>query len=188
MKVKGTITPAVLAIMLLAVSSIPGCVQQSPIDPNTEVPPGDPAFPPQKQYGIHDPHHVLSSQTINSANKILERLSDQHIAQIAVLIQYDVHHPDDYATHYGRYIELGEIDRDNGLVYLIRPDVDPQEGRITVSIGRGLPNFTAVDAHQIMKEASLDYINQGDYDWGVLNLVRNTDNRLREIYGGATNG
>lgn len=188
MKGKTPLAVLAMAIILLAASSIPGCVQQSAVDPNAEVPPGDPAFPPQKEYGIHDPYHVLSSQTIDDANKILERLSDQHIAQIAVLIQYGVHHPDDYATHYGRHIELGEIDRDNGLVYLIRPDADPQEGRITVSIGRGLPKFTAVDAHQIMKEASMDYINNGDYDQGVLNLIKNTDNRLREIYGGAPNG
>jgi uncharacterized membrane protein YgcG len=177
-----------LAIIFLIGFSTLGCVQQAPIDPNAEVPPGDPAFPSQKEYGIHDLHHIISDRTIASANEILEQLSEDGIAQVAVLIQYNVHHPQDYATHYGRYIELGQIGKDNGLVYLIRPDVNPQEGRITVSIGRGLPKFTAIDVHQIMNEAALDYINMGDYDNGILNLVMNTDKRLREIYAGGRNG
>lgn len=176
------------ALIFLVGISILGCVQQSPIDPNVQVPPGDPSFPSQKEYGIHDPHHVLSDRTIASADKILERLNNDRIAQVAVLIVYNVHHPEDYATHYGRYIGLGQIEKDNGLVYLIRPDVDPKEGRITVSIGRGLPKFTAIDAHQLMKDACMDYINIGDYNGGVLSLVMNSDKRLREIYGGGKNG
>lgn len=177
-----------LAIVFLIVSLILGCVQQAPIDPNAEVPSGDPAFPSQREYGIRDPSHILSDQTVAGANEILEQLNDDGIAQVAVLIQNNVHHPEDYATHYGRYIGLGQIGKDNGLVYLIRPDVDPQEGRITVSIGRGLPKFTAIDAHQIMNEAAMDYINIGDYDNGILNLLKSTDKRLREIYAGGKNG
>lgn len=177
-----------LALIFLIGVLISGCVQQAPIDPNAEVPTGDPGFPSQKEYGIQDPNHIISDQTIASANEILEQLSDDGIAQIAVLIQKNVHHPEDYATHYGRYIGLGQIGKDNGLVYLIRPDVDPKVGRITVSIGRGLPRFTAIDAHQIMNEAAMDYINIGDYENGVLGLVKNTDKRLREIYAGGKNG
>ena len=177
-----------LAIIFLIGVLISGCVQQAPIDPNAEVPSGDPAFPSQKEYGIHDPNNILSGQTITGANEILKRLNDDGIAQVAVLIQYNVHHPEDYATHYGRYIGLGQIGKDNGLVYLIRPDADPKVGRITVSIGRGLPKFTAIDAHQIIKEAAMDYININDYNNGVLSLVKNTDGRLREIYAGGKNG
>jgi uncharacterized membrane protein YgcG len=177
-----------LAIIFLIGILILGCVQQAPIDPNAEVPSGDPAFPSQKEYGIHDPNNILSGQTITGANEILKRLNDDGIAQVAVLIQYNVHHPEDYATHYGRYIGLGQIGKDNGLVYLIRPDVDPNVGRITVSIGRGLPKFTAIDAHQIIKEAAMDYINIDDYNNGVLSLVKDTDKRLREIYAGEKNG
>jgi len=177
-----------LAIIFLIGVSISGCVQQAPIDPNAEVPTGDPAFPSQKEYGIRDPNHVLSDRTVTGANKILDRLNQDGIAQVAVLIQNNVHHPEDYATHYGRYIELGHIGKDNGLVYLIRPDVDPRVGRITVSIGRGLPKFTAIDAHRIMNEVAMDYINNDDYDNGVLSLVKNTDKRLREIYAGGKNG
>jgi uncharacterized membrane protein YgcG len=177
-----------LAIIFLIGVSILGCVQQAPIDPNAVVPSGDPAFPSQKEYGIIDPNHILSDQTIARANEILDQLNNDGIAQVAVLIQFSVHHPEDYATHYGRYIGLGQIGKDNGLVYLIRPDVDPQEGRITVSIGRGLPKFTAIDAHQIIKEAAMDYINIDDYDNGVLSLAKNTDKRLREIYAGGKDG
>lgn len=175
-------------IIFLIGFSILGCVQQEPIDPNVDVPLGDPPFPTQREYGIHDPNHILSEQTLDMANEILEKLNDDGIAQVAVLIQYNVHHPEDYATHYGRFIGLGHRDKDNGLVYLIRPDVNPQDQRITVSIGRGLPRFTAIDAHLVMKETAMDYINMGDYSNGILNLVKNTDKRLRKIYVGGKNG
>jgi len=175
-------------IIFLIGFSILGCVQQEPVDSNADVPTGDPPFPSQREYGIHDPNRIVSKQTIAIANEILERLNDDGIAQVAVLVQYNVHHPEDYATHYGRYIGLGHRDKDNGLVYLIRPDVDPKDKRITVSIGRGLPRFTAIDAHQAMKGAAMDYINMGDYDNGIMNLVKNTDKRLREIYVGGKNG
>lgn len=177
-----------LIINFFVVASILGCVEQAPIDPNAEVPPGDPAFPLLFEYGIHDPNNILSEETKGRANKILERLNDEGTAQVAVLIQYNVYHPEDYATHFGRYIGLGQMGKDNGLVYLIRPDVNPQDGRITVSIGRGLPKFTAVDAYKIIKEVALDQINQGDYNTGVLDLVKSTDERLREIYGSGKNG
>jgi uncharacterized membrane protein YgcG len=158
-----------------------GCIGQSGYDTNKEVPAGDPPFPPQKVYGIVDPSHTLSKETVRESEVILEGLKIDGIAEVVVLVQTGVKHPNDYATRYGRYIELGEKEKNNGLVWLIRPDVKPEELRITNSVGRGLPKLTSSDLGEIMEDAA-DPINFGNYDEGVLRLVRGTNQKLRQIY------
>ncbi len=106
---------------------------------------------------------------------------DGYAVEEAVLIQEKVKQPEDYATHYGRYIGLGEKDKNNGLVWLIRPDVRPEDNRITYSVGRGLPRLTSSDLLEVMLQASAP-INSGDFGNGALILVRGTDRKIREIY------
>ena len=167
----------VLAIVVLFL----GCVGQSDYDTNKDVPVGEPAFPPQKVYGIVDPNHTLSLSTVDESDNILEGLKKDGIAEVVVLVQTGVKNPEQYATRYGRYIGLGEKGKNNGLVWLIRPDVEPEKSRITYSVGRGLPRLTSLDLGGIMEDAS-DPINFGNYDLGVLTIVKETDKKLREIY------
>jgi len=169
---------AVLILTAMIVLSL-GCISESNYDTNTAVPAGDPAFPPQKVYGIVDPSHVLSEETIRASMPALEKLKKDNIAEVVVLVQPGVKHPEDYATHYGRYIELGQKEKNNGLVWLIRPDVPPEKNRITYSIGRGLPGFTSSDAGEVM-EAAADPFYFGNYDLGVIRLVQETDKKLRQ--------
>lgn len=174
---------SVVLIFLIAAVFSAGCVsQQSDYDPNKELPPGEPAFPPQQVYGIVDPHNILSQKTAEESFAILDKLKKDGIAEVTVLIQIGVKNPETYATRYGRYIGLGEKGRNNGLVWLIRPDVEPEKYRMTYSIGRGLPKLTDSDLGDVMY-AVADPINFGDYDSGVLALVKGTDQKLREIYG-----
>lgn len=173
----------ILAFLILAsvVIFALGCVGQSDYDTNKDVPPGEPAFPPQKVYGIVDPNHTLSKETVQESESILEGLKKDGIAEVVVLIQTGVKNPEQYATRYGRFIGLGEKGKNNGLVWLIRPDVEPEKFRITYSVGRGLPKLTSSDLGDIM-EGVADPINFGNYDLGVLNLVKGTDKKLRQIY------
>jgi uncharacterized membrane protein YgcG len=161
-----------------------GCVGESDYDSNIDVPAGDPAFPGGQEYGIQDPRHYLSQQTIAECMPILEKLKKDGVVEVGIVIQTGVSHPQDYATHYGRYAKLGEKGRNNGLVWLIRPDVSPEKGRITVSIGRGLPRFGSYDAGLIMEEVAMDYLNFGQFDDGVKILVKRTDESMRKTYGG----
>lgn len=169
----------VLILMVMVVSNL-GCMSESKYDTNVEVPAGDPAFPPGNVYGIVDPKHILAEETIGICMPILEKLKREGIAEVVVLVQPEVKHPADYATHYGRYIGLGEKGKNNGLVWLIRPDVSPEENRMTCSIGRGLPRFTSSDAGEVMRAAA-DPINFGNYDLGVIRLVQETDRKLRQM-------
>lgn len=180
-KIRNRNIAAVLILLTVVIFAL-GCVGQPGYDTNKEVPTGDPDFPPQKVYGIVDPNNILSKETVRESEAILEGLKKDGIAEVVILIQTGVKNdPEQYATRYGRYIGLGENKKNNGLVWLIRPDVEPEKFRMTYSVGRGLPDLTSSDLGEIM-EGAADPINFGNYDLGVLDLVQGTDRKLRQIY------
>jgi len=151
-------------------------------DTNDDVPSGDPPFTPLTNSWVIDNEKLLSPDTILQGNAICQNLQDDGVAEVVVLIQTHIKHPEDYATHYGRWLGLGKRGAsssggNNGIVWLIRPDA---KEKLTVSVGRGLPQFTSIDFGRIIDE-SIDYINFGNYNSGVLNILSQTNQRLREI-------
>ncbi len=158
--------------------------EPAPYDSNISVPPGDPAFVPLTDSWVIDKAGMLSKSTITTASATCQRLQQDGVAEMVVIVVNGVKHPDEWTTHYGRWLKLGRRGLsteggNNGVVWLIRPDA---QERITVSVGRGLPGFSTVDYGKIMNDA-LDYINFGNYDQGVLVLVNETDRRLRQLAG-----
>lgn len=151
-------------------------------DQNTEVPKGDPQFPPLTTSWVIDNVGVMSPEAIRKGHVICNDLKKKGIAEVVVLVQVGVKKPEDYATHYGRWLGLGKADStvnggQNGLVWLIRPDA---KEKITVSVGRGLPKFTTIEYGQMMEEIK-DYINFNNFDAGVLILLDKTAKKLQEI-------
>jgi hypothetical protein len=53
---------------------------------------------------------------------------------------------------------------------------------LTVSVGRGLPDFTTVDYSPII-DNTVEYLNFNNFDRGVMTLITETDQVLRRIYG-----
>ena len=154
-------------------------------DPNVSVPKGDPAFPPLATSWVIDRAGVLSDPAIAETDAICEKLKTEGIAEVIVVLINGVGQPEDWATHYGRWLGLGRKGLsteggNKGLVWLIRPDA---REKLTVSVGRGLPGFTTVDYSPII-DGALEYFNFGNYDKGVLILVTRTDQVLRKIQGG----
>jgi uncharacterized membrane protein YgcG len=152
-------------------------------DENVSVPKGDPPFTALSDSWVIDNVGVMQQDAVLECHRICQKLQDDGIAEMAVLIQNGVKHPADYATHYGRWLKLGTrglstAGGNNGLVWLIRPDADE---KMTYSIGRGLPKMTSSRMVDIMNEVK-EYVNFGNYDTGVLLLVQKTDEQLRTIY------
>jgi hypothetical protein len=150
------------------------------VDANKAVPAGDPPFTPLTTSWVIDNAHILGPGTIQTGDAICERLKQDGIAEVVVIVQNGVKHPEDYATHYGRWLGLGKATAateggQNGLVWLIRPDADL---KMTYSRGRGLPRFTSVDAGAIMDKAR-DFLDFSNYDKGVELIIQETDNKLR---------
>lgn len=169
---------AILAILVISC----GGGEQS-YDPNVSVPEGDPPFPPLGQYWVIDKAGALTNETIVKGDSLCQSLQDDGIAEMVVLIQSGIKHPETYATHYGRWLKLGSKGPstrggNNGIVWLIRPDA---ELKMTISVGRGLPRFTSSDYGKVMEKAK-DYLNFNNFDQGVLVIIEETNRVLRELY------
>lgn len=173
-----------LLVLLLAFVLLTGCGQSTgKYDTNTDVPKDNPAFPPLTTSWVIDQTGLLSSDIIVSGDAVLNRLKEDGIAEVVVVVISGVTDPVTWATHYGRWLGLGKTGLstnggNNGLVWLIRPDVNGD--RITVSPGRGLPDFTTEDSGAIMDQAK-DYIDFNNFNRGVQIIVTETDRRLREL-------
>ena len=168
-----------LCLSMLAVACDRGADRY---DTNVAVPRGDPAFPPLAASWVVDRAGVLSEAAIAANDAVCDGLQRDGVAEVVVVIMNSVKQPQDWATHYGRWLGLGakglSVEGANrGLVWLVRPDADE---KLTVSVGRGLPRFTTVDYGPIMDEA-VEYFNFGNYDRGVAALVARTDRVLRKI-------
>ncbi|HVO76961.1 MAG TPA: TPM domain-containing protein [Candidatus Bathyarchaeia archaeon] len=170
-----------LAALLLASCSRGG----SRYDQNVSVPKGDPAFPPLMNSWVIDRAGVLSASAIATGDAICQQLKADGVAEVVVVLINGVKQPEDWATHYGRWLGLGKKGLsteggNKGLVWLIRPDA---REKLTISVGRGLPAFTTVDYSPIIN-GTVEYLNFNNYDKGVLTLVTETDRALRKISGG----
>jgi uncharacterized membrane protein YgcG len=153
-------------------------------DQNVSVPKGDPAFPPLTTSWVIDKAGVLSDPVVAETDAICQKLKTDDVAEVVVVVINGVKQPEDWATHYGRWLGLGKKGLsteggNKGLVWLIRPDASE---KLTVSVGRGLPGFTTVDYGPIMDD-TIEYLNFNNYDKGVLALVTETDQILRRIKG-----
>ena len=174
---------ALIICMFLAAS----CGERSDrYDQNVSVPKGDPAFPPLRDSWVIDEAGVLSDAAQASGDAVCQKLKEDGIAEVVIVVIDGVKQPEVWATHYGRWLGLGAKGLsteggNKGLVWLIRPDAAE---KLTVSVGRGLPGFTTVDYGPIIDE-SIEYFNFGNFDRGVTALAARTDEVLRRIRGGA---
>ena len=170
-----------LAVLLLLF--VAGCSGPTDAyDTNDAVPPGDPPFTPLATSWVIDNAGALRPDTAREVSGICQRLQNDGVAEVVILIQPGVKHPEDYATHYGRWLKLGHKGMsgeggNNGLVWLIRPDA---QEKMTYSRGRGLPRLTSSQMVDIMNQAK-EYFNFNNYDEGVKVLVRETDKTLRAL-------
>ncbi|MFA6437508.1 MAG: TPM domain-containing protein [Candidatus Paceibacterota bacterium] len=153
---------------------------------NVSIPEGCPPFTHLGQYWVIDNANVLNLSTIVYADAIFQKLKQDGIAEIVVLIQPGVKDSAllTYATHYGRWLGLGKtgpssLGGNNGIVYLIVPEL---ESKLTIEPGRGMFKFTISDFGPIVERVAMDFLNYGDYDGGVKTLADETDRVLREIY------
>lgn len=158
---------------------------ERPYDENVEVPSGDPAFPALGHHWVVDPEGLVGLHAVEAADQTLEALRADGFAETVIVVQRGVKHPQEWSTHYGRWLMLGERDgprKNNGLVFLIVPDARPEAGRVWYSVGRGLPRLTSSDLGPLIEEAA-SYANAGDLDGAVVSIARNIDDILRKIYG-----
>jgi uncharacterized membrane protein YgcG len=182
--VRRCVSPIWLLLLALLLVGCGGGGSSTAYDPNTTVPKGDPDFPPLGHYWVIDKADVLSADTIEQGDAICQKLKEEGLAEVVVVVMNGVKKGDTWATHYGRWLKLGTKGYsteggNNGVVWLIRPDA---KERLVISVGRGLPQFTTVDYGKIVDNTK-DYLNFNNFDKGVLTLLRETDQTLRKLKG-----
>jgi len=152
-----------------------------------------PSFPAIGKYWVIDQDNYLKTKTIESADEVLEQLRLDKIAEIAIIVQKGVknHGPTNdekiWAMKWGRWAKLGDKEDRLAVVWLIRPDVKPEENRVTVEVSRQLYQYTPIDYGPSLEEAA-QYANVGDFDGTIESIVRNSNEVLRKVNKDYKNG
>jgi hypothetical protein len=149
---------------------------------------GQPAFPKIGQYWVVDSQDAcqLRQDSVVLVDQALEKLRTDHIAEVAIVCQTGVKNQgpmnDDkiWTMKWGNWARIGDPKDQRGVVVLIRPDVKPEENRITIENSIWLYQNTVLTYHPVIEEAAR-YANAGDYSGCIESLARNLDETLRQV-------
>ena len=116
----------------------------------------------------------LSNAEASQLERRLRAFDDSTGNQIVVIIVDDLLGYDDweYATEIGQKWGVGQEDKDNGIVFLIKPTGGQGERKTFISIGEGLEGAIP-DAltGQIVDHEAIPYFKEGRFYEGVNNAV-----------------
>ncbi|MGB8644488.1 MAG: hypothetical protein WCF84_04575 [Anaerolineae bacterium] len=149
---------------------------------------GQPAFPWIGQYWVVDSQAVcnLKQDSVVLVDQTLEKLRTDHIAEVAIVCQTGVKNQGPmndekiWTMKWGNWARIGDPKDQRGVVVLIRPDVKPEENRITIENSVWLYQNTVLTYHPVIEEAAR-YANAGDYSGCIESLARNLDETLRQV-------
>ena len=149
---------------------------------------GQPAFPRIGSYWVVDPQNAchLSKDSVVLVDQTLEKLRTDHIAEAAIVCQTGVKNQGPmndekiWTMKWGNWARIGDPKDQRGVVVLIRPDVKPEENRITIENSVWLYQNTVLTYRPVIEEAAT-YANAGDYNGCIESLARNLDETLRRV-------
>ena len=183
-------------VLVLALLALAGCssAASTPVSPSgayaaSVVPDtGQPPFPKLGQYWVVDPENAchLSHDSVVLVDQVLEKLRTDHIAEVAIVCQTGVKDQGPlndekiWTLKWGNWARIGDAKDQRGVVVLIRPDVKPEENRITIENSVWIYQNTVLTYQPVIEEAAR-YANAGDYDGCIESLARNLDETLRKV-------
>jgi hypothetical protein len=149
---------------------------------------GQPPFPKIGAYWVVDSQNAchLSRDSVQLVDQALEKLRTDHIAEVAIVCQTGVKNQGPlndekiWAMKWGNWARIGDPKDQRGVVVLIRPDVKPEENRITIENSVWLYQNTVLTYRPVIEEAAR-YANAGDYNGCIESLARNLDETLRRV-------
>ena len=149
---------------------------------------GQPAFPRIGPYWVIDSQDAchLNQDSVVLVDQTLEKLRTDHIAEVAIVCQTGVKNlgpmNDEkiWTMKWGNWARIGDPKDQRGVVVLIRPDVKPEENRITIENSVWLYQNTVLTYRPVIEEAAR-YANAGDYSGCIESLARNLDETLRQV-------
>jgi uncharacterized protein len=120
---------------------------------------------------VNDFAGILSPSENNDLENRLEQFARETSTQIVVVSVSDLegYDPGDYAFRLGEKWGVGQQGKDNGLVILIKPKTEREQGRIFIATGYGLEPVLpdAVVNGTIIDKEMIPYFKANDYYQGL---------------------
>ena len=130
-----------------------------------------PSVPPRL---VNDYTSTLSSQQIDLLEHKLVAYNDSTSTQLLVMLVDDLqgYSIEQYATEIGHSWGVGQKDKGNGLIILVKPKKGTERGQVNISPGYGMEEFvTDATAKQIIEREMIPAFKDDDYYTGIDNAV-----------------
>ena len=130
--------------------------------------------PPSPPRLVNDYTGTLSSSQINTLEHKLVAYNDSTSTQILVLLVDDLkgYSIEKYATEIGHSWGVGQKDKGNGVVILVKPNKGGEKGQVTIRTGYGLEEYvTDATGKNIIEKEMIPAFKEGDYYTGIDNAV-----------------
>ena len=124
---------------------------------------------------VNDLAGILTAGQVDQLETLLVKYNDTTSTQIVVLIVNDLQGYDvaQYATEIGQSWGVGQGDKDNGAVVLVKPKNGDSKGEVNISVGYGLEQYiTDAAAHRIIEQEMIPSFKEGNYFSGILKAVQ----------------
>ena len=174
-------------LLILVTIVLTSCTQKSAYTEKYNPESGQPKFPKLGEYWVIDNGCNFSKDTLIWADRILEKLRTDGVAEIAVVCQKGIQSKGPFndekiwILNWARWAKIGDIEDRRGAVWLIRPDVKPEENRVTITVSDWLTWYTAIDYGPTLENAA-NFTNYNNFDGALETIVSGTDQKLREIW------
>ena len=131
----------------------------------------NPPVPPRL---VNDYTVTLSTSQISTLEHKLVAYNDSTSTQILVLLVDDLqgYSVEQYATEIGHSWGVGQKDKGNGVVILVKPKKGSERGQVNISPGYGMEQYvTDATAKRIIDREMIPAFKEGDYYTGIDNAV-----------------
>ena len=131
----------------------------------------NPPVPPRL---VNDYTGTLSTSQISTLEHKLVAYNDSTSTQILVLLVDDLqgYSVEQYATEIGHSWGVGQKDKGNGVVILVKPKKGSERGQVNISPGYGMEQYvTDATAKRIIEREMIPAFKEGDYYTGIDNAV-----------------
>ena len=136
---------------------------------NAQLP--SPSNPPRL---VNDYTGTLSASQINTLEHKLVAYNDSTSTQILVMLVDDLqgYSIEQYATEIGHSWGVGQKDKGNGVVILVKPKKGSERGEVNISTGYGMEQYvTDATGKNIIEKEMIPAFKEGDYYTGIDNAV-----------------
>lgn len=124
---------------------------------------------------VNDLAGILTRGQVDQLETLLVKYNDTTSTQIVVLTVNDLQGYDvaQYATKIGENWGVGQGDKNNGAVLLVKPKTGDSKGEVNISVGYGLEQYiTDAAAHRIIEQEMIPSFKEGNYFSGILKGVQ----------------